>query len=158
MKRPIKIAKGRRSSSPFSSIEEAVESIRAGKMVIVVDDANRENEGDLTIADLGGERFDVQIVPYTMQHTNLARAQVRDRVNLECDMVGKYVARAIERGSPPNPQPLSPTQAEGKGSKMRITSWIVSAFIAINPDAGTSIIFTLISLCWQRRLCCWLLK
>ena len=50
----------------------------------------------LTIADLAGERFDVQIVPYTMQHTNLARAQVRDRVNLECDMVGKYVARAIE--------------------------------------------------------------
>ena len=50
MKRQIKIAKGRRSSSPFASIEDAVESIRAGKMVIVVDDANRENEGDLTIA------------------------------------------------------------------------------------------------------------
>ena len=50
MKRPIKIAKGRRPSSPFAPIEEAIESIRAGKMVIVVDDANRENEGDLTIA------------------------------------------------------------------------------------------------------------
>jgi 3,4-dihydroxy 2-butanone 4-phosphate synthase/GTP cyclohydrolase II len=50
LKRQIKIAKGRRSASPFASIEEAVESIRAGKMVIVVDDANRENEGDLTIA------------------------------------------------------------------------------------------------------------
>jgi len=50
LKRQIKIAKGRRSSSPFASIEDAVESIRAGKMVIVVDDANRENEGDLTIA------------------------------------------------------------------------------------------------------------
>ena len=50
MKRQIKIAKGRRSSSPFASIEDAIESIRAGKMVIVVDDANRENEGDLTIA------------------------------------------------------------------------------------------------------------
>ena len=50
MKRQIKIAKGRRPSSPFASIEDAVESIRAGKMVIVVDDANRENEGDLTIA------------------------------------------------------------------------------------------------------------
>ena len=50
MKRPIKIAKGRRSSGPFASIEDAIESIRAGKMVIVVDDANRENEGDLTIA------------------------------------------------------------------------------------------------------------
>jgi len=50
LKRPIKIAKGRRSSGPFASIEDAIESIRAGKMVIVVDDANRENEGDLTIA------------------------------------------------------------------------------------------------------------
>jgi 3,4-dihydroxy 2-butanone 4-phosphate synthase / GTP cyclohydrolase II len=50
LKRQIKIAKGRRPSSPFSSIEDAIESIRAGKMVIVVDDANRENEGDLTIA------------------------------------------------------------------------------------------------------------
>ena len=34
----------------FSSIEEAVEDIKAGKMVIVVDDEDRENEGDLTIA------------------------------------------------------------------------------------------------------------
>lgn len=50
----------------------------------------------LTIAELGSDRFDVQIVPYTMEHTNLGRAAVRDRVNLECDMVGKYVARAVE--------------------------------------------------------------
>src|SRR5262252_2151075 len=50
----------------------------------------------LTIAALGRDRFDIQIVPYTMQHTNLRRVEVRDRVNLECDMVGKYVARAIE--------------------------------------------------------------
>ena len=50
----------------------------------------------LTVAGLGSDRFDVQIVPYTMTHTNLGRAQVRDRVNLECDMVGKYVVRAAE--------------------------------------------------------------
>ena len=50
MKRAIKIAKGRRSSTPFAPIEDAIASIRAGKIVIVVDDANRENEGDLTIA------------------------------------------------------------------------------------------------------------
>jgi riboflavin synthase len=50
----------------------------------------------LTIAELRADRFDIQIVPYTMEHTNLARAEVRDPVNLECDMVGKYVARAIE--------------------------------------------------------------
>ena len=50
----------------------------------------------LTVAGLGADRVDVQIVPYTIEHTNLSRAQVRDRVNLECDMVGKYVVRAAE--------------------------------------------------------------
>src|ERR1700756_115067 len=35
---------------PFSSIEEALEDIRAGRMVVVCDDEDRENEGDLTIA------------------------------------------------------------------------------------------------------------
>lgn len=50
----------------------------------------------LTIAALGADRFDIQVIPYTMQHTNLARARIRDRVNLECDLVGKYVVRAAE--------------------------------------------------------------
>ena len=36
--------------SPFSTIEEAIEDIRAGKMVVVCDDEDRENEGDLTLA------------------------------------------------------------------------------------------------------------
>jgi len=50
----------------------------------------------LTVAGLGSDRFDVQVVPFTMTHTNLSRAQARDPVNLECDMVGKYVIRAAE--------------------------------------------------------------
>ena len=50
----------------------------------------------LTVAGLGRDRFDVQIVPFTLEHTNLAALRVRDRVNLECDMVGKYVVRAAE--------------------------------------------------------------
>jgi len=50
----------------------------------------------LTVAGLGVDRFDVQLVPFTMEHTNLSRVQIRDRVNLECDMVGKYVVRAAE--------------------------------------------------------------
>src|SRR5512147_2849563 len=35
---------------PFSTIPEAIEDIRAGKIVIVVDDPDRENEGDLIMA------------------------------------------------------------------------------------------------------------
>jgi riboflavin synthase len=50
----------------------------------------------LTVAELGPERFDVMIVPFTLEHTNLKQAKAGDRVNLECDMVGKYVVRAAE--------------------------------------------------------------
>src|SRR5215204_2813161 len=38
------------SDSPFATIEEAIEDIRRGRMVVVCDDENRENEGDLTMA------------------------------------------------------------------------------------------------------------
>src|ERR671934_292513 len=37
-------------ATPFATIEEAIEDIREGRMVVVVDDEDRENEGDLTIA------------------------------------------------------------------------------------------------------------
>src|SRR5712692_4450616 len=50
----------------------------------------------LTVAGVGVDCFDVQLVPFTMEHTNLRCAQLRDRVNLECDIVGKYVVRAAE--------------------------------------------------------------
>jgi len=46
----IRIAKGARRRGPFSSIEEAVARLAAGGMLIVVDDEDRENEGDLTMA------------------------------------------------------------------------------------------------------------
>jgi 3,4-dihydroxy 2-butanone 4-phosphate synthase/GTP cyclohydrolase II len=46
----LRIAKGSRKGSPFAPIEDAVEAIRNGRMIIVVDDEDRENEGDLTIA------------------------------------------------------------------------------------------------------------
>src|SRR4029078_10274844 len=50
-KTAIKIAKGaRQRSGPFAPIEDAIEAFRAGKIIIVVDDEGRENEGDLTIA------------------------------------------------------------------------------------------------------------
>jgi riboflavin synthase len=50
----------------------------------------------LTVAGLDDRRFDVQVIPYTWEHTNLQSAKVNDLVNLECDMLGKYVLRAIE--------------------------------------------------------------
>lgn len=47
----------------------------------------------LTIAALDDEWFEVQIIPHTWVHTTLAAARVGDALNLECDLVGKYVVR-----------------------------------------------------------------
>jgi 3,4-dihydroxy 2-butanone 4-phosphate synthase/GTP cyclohydrolase II len=40
----------KKSKSPFTPIEDAIDAFRAGEMIIVVDDEDRENEGDLTLA------------------------------------------------------------------------------------------------------------
>src|ERR1043165_8191264 len=48
-KRPA-LAIARAKDSPFARIEDAIEAIRAGRLVVVVDDEDRENEGDLRIA------------------------------------------------------------------------------------------------------------
>ena len=50
MSRSLHLAKGRRRKSPFAPVDEAIDAIRAGQMIIVVDDEDRENEGDLTMA------------------------------------------------------------------------------------------------------------
>jgi riboflavin synthase len=49
----------------------------------------------LTVAGLGGNVFDAMIIPFTWSNTALSSLRVRDRVNIECDMIGKYVARAV---------------------------------------------------------------
>ena len=54
VKRPTAKARGprpvKRRQVPFAPIDEAIDAIREGKIIIVVDDEDRENEGDLTIA------------------------------------------------------------------------------------------------------------
>jgi riboflavin synthase len=50
----------------------------------------------LTVAGLDQRRFDIQIIPYTWEHTNLHLAKAGDAVNLECDILGKYVVRVAE--------------------------------------------------------------
>jgi riboflavin synthase len=51
----------------------------------------------LTVAALHEGTFDVMIVPFTWAHTNLNTLRAGDRINLECDMIGKYVARAVDQ-------------------------------------------------------------
>ena len=50
----------------------------------------------LTVAGLGERQIDVMVIPFTWDNTTLKALRKSDKVNLECDMIGKYVARAIE--------------------------------------------------------------
>jgi 3,4-dihydroxy 2-butanone 4-phosphate synthase / GTP cyclohydrolase II len=61
----IRMAKGARRKGPFASIEAAVEAIGRGEMVIVVDDEDRENEGDLTTA---AEKITPAAINFMMTH------------------------------------------------------------------------------------------
>jgi riboflavin synthase len=50
----------------------------------------------LTVFDCRENRFTVSIIPFTLDHTNLKDRKTGDTVNIECDMIGKYVIRACE--------------------------------------------------------------
>ena len=50
----------------------------------------------LTVAGLGERQFDVMAIPHTWANTTLKELKKGDKVNLECDMIGKYVVRALE--------------------------------------------------------------
>lgn len=51
----------------------------------------------LTVVDSRPDGFSVAIIPYTWEHTNLHTLQPGDRVNLEFDVIGKYVARLLSQ-------------------------------------------------------------
>lgn len=50
----------------------------------------------LTVVDVDAESFSVALIPHTLAHTTLGRLAVGDPVNLETDLVFKYVARWLE--------------------------------------------------------------
>jgi len=52
-------------AGPFSSAEELIEEIRAGRLVVMVDDADRENEGDLICA---AEKVTPEIINFMLRH------------------------------------------------------------------------------------------
>ena len=52
----------------------------------------------LTVNEVTGDRFGVNIIPHTWTVTNLGAAQPGDRVNLEIDLLARYVARLMEHG------------------------------------------------------------
>ena len=54
------------------------------------------NGVSLTVAGVDDRHFDVQIIPYTWEHTNLQGVRQGELVNIECDILGKYVVRVAE--------------------------------------------------------------
>jgi riboflavin synthase len=51
----------------------------------------------LTVVNSGPNYFSVAIIPYTYEHTNLHNVRIGTKVNLEFDIIGKYVARLMHR-------------------------------------------------------------
>ncbi len=85
-------------------VPEALAALLIPKGSIAIDGIS------LTIAALDGGRVSVQIVPFTWEHTTLSAAQAGDRVNIEGDVIGKYVARLVAPALPT-------TVASGKGGR-----------------------------------------
>jgi riboflavin synthase len=51
----------------------------------------------LTVNDCRRDRFSAAIIPFTLQHTNLRARRVGDKVNIETDLIGKYVDSFLEK-------------------------------------------------------------
>ncbi len=49
----------------------------------------------LTVAALGPDRFDVMLIPHTLEATTLGRLVIGQAVNIETDVIGKYVVRSL---------------------------------------------------------------
>ena len=53
----------------------------------------------LTVVDSQANKFSVAIIPYTFNHTNFKNLNIGDTVNLEFDMVGKYISKLVNQQS-----------------------------------------------------------
>jgi len=71
----------------------------AGSMRYIVYKGSIAVDGiSLTVAALHDSAFDVAIIPHTLENTNLRQARSGDIVNLEFDVIAKYVERMLQRG------------------------------------------------------------
>ena len=55
------------------------------------------NGVSLTVVESGPGNFSVAIIPYTYEHTNFKKLNVGSTVNIEFDMIGKYIAKLIKK-------------------------------------------------------------
>lgn len=79
-------------SHVFTFEHEAGDNFTVDKGSITV------NGVSLTAFNTSDTGFSVAIIPYTLEHTTFRSLSVGDKVNLEFDIIGKYVARMMKRG------------------------------------------------------------
>lgn len=87
-----------------SAIQEEAGSIRftfeynpSTGNVVIEKGSITVNGVSLTVVDATRDSFSVAVIPYTLAHTNLQHLQIGSIVNLEFDVIGKYVARLMQR-------------------------------------------------------------
>jgi len=56
----------------------------------------------LSVAKAGSDNFTTSIIPHTWVNTNLNRREIGDRMNLETDLIAKYVGNLLQRGNSPS--------------------------------------------------------
>lgn len=75
----------------FIACGEEITSILVPKGSVAIDGVS------LTVVGVAEDGFDVALIPHTLAETNLGEREPGDRVNLEADVLGKYVLRYLER-------------------------------------------------------------
>lgn len=68
-----------------------------GNFVTVPQGSITVNGISLTVAKSEDAQFSVAIIPYTWEFTNMKHLKIGDKVNLEFDIIGKYIARLIKK-------------------------------------------------------------
>src|SRR5579871_95397 len=116
---------------PFASIAEAVEDFRAGRMLVIVDDEDRENEGDLTIA---AEKVSPEAINFMAKH---ARGLIC--LSLSADICD---ALQLPMMSPRNTSRFGTAFCESIEANEGVTTGISAADrartiqVAIDPNSG----------------------
>ncbi len=54
------------------------------------------NGVSLTVVNVWDDRFSISLIPYTREHTNFGQAQTGSQVNIETDIIGRYVAQFLQ--------------------------------------------------------------
>jgi riboflavin synthase len=77
---------------------EFVFEYKPGNNFVTVEKGSITTNGvSLTVVDSKANSFSVHIIPYTFEHTNYKTLKVGDAINLEFDIVGKYVAKLLNK-------------------------------------------------------------